>query len=55
MARMQRVVRAVVANAMLAVIIAGGIYSSRTLGAKDTGSDVPMCSPSATHLRIQAR
>jgi hypothetical protein len=34
MARMQRVVRAVVANAMLAVIIAGSIYSWRTLGAK---------------------
>ncbi len=29
MARMQRVVRAVVASAMLAVIIAGGVYSSR--------------------------
>jgi hypothetical protein len=40
MARMQRVVRAVVANAMLAVIIADGIYSSRTLGAKDTAPAV---------------
>jgi len=40
MARMQRVVRAVVANAMLAVIIAGGIYLSRTLGAKDTAPAV---------------
>jgi hypothetical protein len=40
MARMQRVVRAVVANAMLAVIIAGGIYSACTLGAKDTAPAV---------------
>jgi hypothetical protein len=40
MARMPRVVRAVVASAMLAVIIAGGIYSSRTLGAKDTAPAV---------------
>jgi hypothetical protein len=40
MAKMQRVVHAVVANPMLAVIIAGGIYSSRTLGAKDTAPAV---------------
>jgi hypothetical protein len=40
MARMQRVVRLVVASAMLAVIIADGDYSSRTLGAKDTAPPV---------------
>ena len=40
MARMQWIVRAVVANAMLAVIIAGGVYSSRTLGSKDTAPAV---------------
>jgi hypothetical protein len=40
MARMQRVVRADVASAMLAVIIAGSVYLSRTLGAKDTAPAV---------------
>jgi hypothetical protein len=40
MARTQRVVRAVVASAMLAVIIASGVYLSRTLGAKDTAPAV---------------
>jgi hypothetical protein len=51
MARVQRVVRAVVASAMLAVIIAGGGYSSRTLGAKDTAPAVTPPAP-ATVLTV---
>ncbi len=51
MARMQRVVRAVVASAMLAVIIAGGVYSSRALGAKDIAPAVTPPVP-VTLLRV---
>ena len=51
MARTQRVVHAVVASAMLAVIIAGGVYSSRALGAKDIAPAVTPPVP-VTLLRV---